>query len=138
MKRMANVSEKNITKELDTDMLEDYSILPKDVSVYEISSSLFFASAKEYVEVIKSVGLASKILIIRMRHVPFIDSTGIQNFESVIKNLCDAGISVKLSGVNNDVKIDLDKNGITALVGEKNIYNAFDKAVHDATVEKVD
>lgn len=137
MKRMADVSEKSITKELDTDVLEDYSILPKDVSVYEISGPLFFASAKEYAEVIKSVGITSKILIIRMRHVPFMDSTGIQNFKSAIKNLCDAGILIKLSGVNNDVKSDLDKNGITALVGEKNIYDAFDKAVHDASVEKV-
>lgn len=137
MKRMADVSEKSITKELDTDVLEDYSILPKDVSVYEISGPLFFASAKEYAEVIKSVGMASKILIIRMRHVPFMDSTGIQNFKSAIKNLCDAGILIKLSGVNSDVKSDLDKNGITALVGEKNIYDAFDKAVHDASVEKV-
>lgn len=137
MKRMADVSEKSITKELDTDVLEDYSILPKDVSVYEISGPLFFASAKEYAEVIKSVGMTSKILIIRMRHVPFMDSTGIQNFKSAIKNLCDAGILIKLSGVNNDVKSDLDKNGITALVGEKNIYDAFDKAVHDASVEKV-
>ncbi|MBN1768358.1 MAG: STAS domain-containing protein [Prolixibacteraceae bacterium] len=137
MKRMADVSEKSITKELDTDVLEDYSILPKDVSVYEISGPLFFASAKEYAEVIKSVGMTSKILIIRMRHVPFMDSTGIQNFKSAIKNLCDAGILVKLSGVNSDVKSDLDKNGITALVGEKNIYDAFDKAVHDASVENV-
>ncbi|MDA3879496.1 MAG: SulP family inorganic anion transporter [Prolixibacteraceae bacterium] len=136
MKRMADVSEKGITKELDTDVLEDYSILPKDVSVYEISGPLFFASAKEYAQVIKSVGYASKILIIRMRHVPFIDSTGIQNFKSAIKYLCDAGISIKLSGVNSDVKNDLDKNGITKLVGNENIFDAFDKAVKDASIEK--
>jgi SulP family sulfate permease len=136
MKRMADVSEKGITKELDTDVLEDYSILPKDVSVYEISGPLFFASAKEYAQVIKSVGYASKILIIRMRHVPFMDSTGIQNFKSAIKNLRDAGISIKLSGVNSDVKNDLDKNGITKLVGNENIFDAFDKAVKDASIEK--
>lgn len=133
MKRMADVGEKKLLEEFDSDVLEDYSSLPKEISVYEISGPLFFASAKQYAEVIKTIGKGkAKIIIIRMRHVPFIDSTGIHNFKTSIKSLKESGISVYLSGVNQDVLKDLDAHQISSIIGKANIYNAFDEAVHKA------
>jgi SulP family sulfate permease len=66
MRRMSKLGPA-LSDEIDTDLISDYSDLPKDFSVYEISGPLFFASAKQYTEVIKILGLSSKILIIRMR-----------------------------------------------------------------------
>ncbi|OHD98929.1 MAG: sodium-independent anion transporter [Sulfurimonas sp. RIFCSPLOWO2_12_FULL_36_74] len=131
MKRMADIG---ITAPIrvDSDVLEDYSNLPDGISVYEISGPLFFASAKQYSEVIKNIGLKNKILIIRMRHVPFVDSTALHNFEETIKTLQNSGVKLLLSGVNSSVLQDLKKYKITSLIGEENILDSFDKALKHA------
>lgn len=135
MKRMADAGESKLTAEIDCDVLEDYSVLPKGISIYEISGPLFFASAKQYAEVIKSTGIKSKIIIIRMRHVPFVDSTGLQNLKASIKALLDSGTMVVLSGVSNQVKTDLQKNNIIDMIGQQNVFDTFDRAVVYAKTE---
>jgi sulfate permease, SulP family len=129
MKRMSDTSLQALNREVDSDVLDDYSKLSKGISVYEISGPFFFASAKEYVEVLKSTGSQSKVLIIRMRHVPFIDATGIQNFKSAIEQLLHNGTRIILSGVNTGVRAELDRGGISKMIGEQNIYDAFEKAI---------
>ncbi len=131
MKRMADLG-KTIPTSVDSDIIEDYSELPRGIGIYEISGPLFFASAKEYCEVLKSVGYKNKVIIIRMRHVPFVDSTGLHNFKEAIKILKDSGTKVVLSGVNESVCNDLKKAEINLMVGQENIYSTFDKAVEGA------
>lgn len=131
MKRMADIGIKTPCH-VDSDLLEDYSDLPEGVSIYEISGPLFFASAKQYSGVIKEIGLKSKILIIRMRHVPFVDSTAIHNFAEMIKTLQKSDVRLLLSGVNSDVLEDLKRHEITSLIGDENILDSFDEAVKRA------
>ncbi len=137
MKRMADNGKNGLTNRVDSDLIEDYSTLPKGVSIYEISGPFFFGSAKQYSEIIKTQGGKCDVLIIRMRHVPFIDSTGVHNFKEAIKSLKTSNIKVILSGVNDSVRKDLDKNRITFLVGKSNIFDSFDRAVKEA-VENVE
>jgi len=113
----------------DSDMLEDYSILPEGVDVFEISGPFFFAAAKQYNEVLKDINAESMGIIIRMRHVPFIDSTGVQNFKEVISQMQSKGVNVNLSGVRREVRDDLKKVGMLELIGEENIFANFDEAV---------
>ena len=68
-----------------------------------------------------------------MRHVPFIDSTGLRNFKDAIVSLKDSGIKIILSGVNDAVYSDLQNNKIVDLVGQENIFNTFDLAIEAAT-----
>lgn len=131
MKRMSDIGIKPQSR-IDSDVLEDYSDLPNGISIYEISGPLFFASAKQYTEVIKDIGFKSKILIIRMRHVPFVDSTALHNFEEMIKTLQKSDVKLLLSGVNSYVLQDLKKHGITSLIGDENILDSFDKALKHA------
>ena len=128
MKRMADIGIKTPCQ-LDSDILEDYSDLPEGISIYEISGPLFFASAKQYSGVIKEIGLKSRVLIIRMRHVPFVDSTALHNFEEMIKTLQKSDVKLLLSGVNKSVLEDLKKHELTLLIGESNILDSFEKAV---------
>jgi len=132
MKRMADLGATKITEEVDNDLVEKYNDLPKDLNIYEISGPFFFGSAKSYAEMIKQVGMKSKIMIIRMRHVPFIDSTGSQNFKAVIKTIQSNHTKILLSGVRPSLREELDKNNITNLVGQENIYDLFDNALADA------
>jgi SulP family sulfate permease len=131
MKRMADMG-KTIPAVVDTDIIEDYSKLPKEIGIYEISGPLFFASAKQYCEVLKSMGLKSKVMIIRMRHVPFVDATGLHNLSDALRILKDSGIKMILSGVNEKVNEDLHKSKIVDMVGDECIFSLFDNALEYA------
>lgn len=69
------------------------------------------------------------VRIIRMRRVPFIDSTGIHNLETLIKSSQKEGIQIVLSGVQPNVHQALEKSAIVNLIGEKNICDHISKAV---------
>jgi len=131
MKRMADLSN-TLPVLIDTDVIEDYSDLPKEISIYEISGPLFFGSAKQYCEVLKSTGLNSKIIIIRMRHVPFVDSTGITNLKAALKILVHSDTKVILSGVNDNVNGALEKADVYKIIGNNSIFPSFENAVGEA------
>ena len=96
-------------------------VIPKGVEVYEINGPYFFGVATQFEELMSEFRDKSKVRIIRMRKVPFIDSTGIHN----LTNLCEMSkkkkITVVLSGVNPKVHSALHKAGFYRLLGEKNI-----------------
>ncbi|MDD2450233.1 MAG: SulP family inorganic anion transporter [Sulfurimonas sp.] len=131
MKRMADINT-NIAFEDDSDMMENYTNLSNDISVYEIAGPLFFASAKKYAETIYSVGYNSKILIIRMRYVPFVDLTALQNLKATIESLKAAGLIIMMSGTVDNVYKDLKNNGIIDILGEENIFKEFSMAIEYA------
>ena len=128
MKRMSNINT-DLTQEIDTDILDDYSKISKGISIYELSGPLFFASAKQYAEILKSFGINSNVLIIRMRHVPFIDSTGIHNFKEALRLLKDNNVRIVLSGVNETVLKDLEKNQAISVIDKEYTFDSFEKAL---------
>lgn len=132
MKRMSDINLTQGCETIDSDLLDDYSDLPKGISIYEISGPLFFASAKRYSELIEELGLKNKVLIIRMRHVPFVDLTGIKNLKETIRSLRKEGVAVILSGVNKQVHKDLSKYEITKLVTPEHIFDSFENALASA------
>lgn len=128
MKRMADINT-DIPLEDDSDSIENYSNLSEEISVYEIGGPLFFASARQYAQTLKDIGYSSKVLIIRMRHVPFIDATAAHNLEETIKALRDTGIVIIMSGTIDSVYKDLKKNKVIAMIGEENVFKKFPDAV---------
>jgi SulP family sulfate permease len=128
MKRMADIGAQTESR-IDSDLLEDYTHLPEGIAIYEISGPLFFGSAKQYAQTIKEIGFKSKILIIRMRHVPFVDSTGLHNLQGMIKTLQAYGVEIVLSGVNPAVMKDLKEHHLSTMIGEANIRHSFDDAL---------
>lgn len=128
MKRMSDINAM-IPPDIDSDIIEDYSHIPKGISIYEISGPLFFGTAKHYTEILKRNGIKSKVLIIRMRHVPFVDSTGLHNLIFVIKELKSSGVKIILSGVNENVMNYFQKNQFFEIQDESFIFDAFDKAL---------
>ncbi|HYQ56175.1 MAG TPA: SulP family inorganic anion transporter [Draconibacterium sp.] len=132
MKRMSDISEKRINNIVDTDVIEDYSLLPKGVSVYEISGPLFFASARRYSEVIQEIGQGSAIMILRMRHVSFIDETGLKNLQSSLKILNDKNVKVILSGISSDLKNELERGLNKKVLAHIELMDSFEKALEKA------
>lgn len=131
MKRMADNGQAFLFDN-DSDMIENYKDIPKEIAIYEISGPFFFAAARRYSELLKGLSNSSRILIIRMRHVPFIDATGAHNFKGAIHLLKSKDKRIMLSGVRPNVREDLDNSGITSLLGEENIFDNFDIALADA------
>lgn len=99
----------------DVDMLE----IPDGVEVYEINGPFFFGMAAKMEEFDARKGAATKVRILRMRKVPFIDTTGIHNLTSLIDRTQKRGIRVILSGVNPDVAKSLHTFGVDQMIGEE-------------------
>lgn len=103
-------------------IMHDESItIPVGVEVYEINGPYFFGVATQFEELMSEFRDKSKVRVIRMRKVPFIDSTGIHNLSNFCEMSFKNKIVVVLSGVNPQVHSALHKAGFYDLVGEKNI-----------------
>lgn len=103
-------------------IMHDESItIPAGVDVYEINGPYFFGVATQFEELMSEFRDKSKVRVIRMRKVPFIDSTGIHNLSNFCEMSFKNKIVVVLSGVNPQVHSALHKAGFYDLVGEKNI-----------------
>ena len=100
------------------------------VEVYEIDGPFFFGVATKFDEMMRTtLGRKPKVRIIRMRKVPFIDSTAIHNLEILIKSSQEEGIHVVLSGVKENVRKSLVNAGIDRLIGNDHICDHITKAV---------
>ncbi|MDC7220486.1 MAG: SulP family inorganic anion transporter [Spirochaetales bacterium] len=132
MKRMSDIAEKRMDYVVDTDLIEDYSELPDGVGVYEISGPLFFATARKYVDLMKEAGIDNRVMIIRMRHVDFIDQTGLRNLHDALEFLHHRSIPVLLSGLNEEVENVLVKSNILDLIPVEQHYSQFREALERA------
>ena len=121
----------NLESELSSGNLEHLTI-PQGVEVYEINGPYFFGAGNRFEEIMASFGDRPKVRIIRMRKVPFVDSTGIHN----LTNLCimskKEGIHIVLSGVNDKVNSQLQKADFYKLIGEENICSHINIALERA------
>ena len=108
--------------------LEHLSI-PKGVEVYEINGPYFFGAGNKFEDLMGGFGDRPKVRIIRMRKVPFIDSTGLHNLENMCLMSQKEGITVVLSGVNEKVEAVLRRNNFHKLLGQENICNHIDLAL---------
>lgn len=143
MRRMAETTQVSVLTDDDeidptaeTDLAENPNIehltIPENVEVYEINGPYFFGIANKFEEVMVRMKERPKVRIIRMRKVPFIDSTGMHNLTNLIKMSEKEGIKVILSGVNDYVHGILTKNGFNELIGEENICPNINVALEKA------
>lgn len=107
--------------------------LPKGVSIFEISGALFFGAAQTFQDTLMNMQENPRVLILRMRNVPFIDSTGIYRLTEIIKRFNARGVTVILSGVNPQVKSDLIKADIYAVLDESNLLSDIDSSIKRAS-----
>ena len=111
---------------------DEYLQLPESVEVYEISGPFFFGVANKFDEKMRLSRIHHDIRIIRMRKVPFIDSTGLNNLEMLCRNSIKEKIQVILSGVNSEVREKIERSEIPHLIGEENICSNIHLAIERA------
>ena len=120
-------------KESDLEVHEENLIIPEGVEVYEINGPYFFGIATKFEEMMANMGERPKVRIIRMRKVPFIDSTGINNLRNLYERTHKRGVTVILSGVTEKVRASLVKFGVDKEIGEENIFPHIVPALARAT-----
>ena len=86
--------------------------LPPDLLVYEIAGPMFFGAVENFERALVQTQADPKILIIRLRRVPFMDITGIQVLEEVMQKLRLRGIRVMLCEANERVLAKLQRAGV--------------------------
>lgn len=140
MRRMAEttdvhavLNEIDLNEDADTQAgnLEHLTI-PQGVEVYEINGPYFFGAGSRFEDIMARYGSRPKVRIIRMRKVPFIDSTGMHNLENMCQMSQKEGVTVVLSGVNPKVKAVLERNHFNELLGVENICAHIDLALQRA------
>jgi len=139
MRRMTQVSNINIiTNELngngekdDPKAISKYKIR-EDIEVYEIEGPFFFGAASKFSEAMKFIERTPKVLIIRMRHVPFIDATGLHTLEKIFKELELQKAKLILSGVRAEIYIEFKKSGLLTKIGKENILSNIEEALKHA------
>jgi SulP family sulfate permease len=106
--------------------------IPDGVEVFEIYGSLFFGAVSQFKESIRFVAKKPKVLILRMRHVPTVDASGIHILEELVDEAHDNGYVLIFSAVSRGVYRVMRKTGFVATVGKSNfagdIYAAIEKA----------
>jgi SulP family sulfate permease len=124
--------EVDLSHESDVHGKEEVLVLPEGVEVYEIDGPFFFGIASKFDEKAKQLGGKPKVRIIRMRKVPFMDSTGLHNLQNFYRMSNKEGIQIVLSGVNKKVHQVMDKSGFSDTIGQDNICSHIDFALERA------
>lgn len=138
MKRVSEITDvKAVTDEIneESDMIKDnaeHLTIPEGVEVYEINGPYFFGAGNKFEEVMAAFGDRPKVRIIRMRKVPFVDSTGIHNLTNLCEMSHNESIEVVLSGVCEKVHKQLEKARFYDILGNKNICSHINLALERA------
>ncbi|WP_137823605.1 SulP family inorganic anion transporter [Pseudomonas sp. D(2018)] len=132
MRRMASSVEVQqvVEEELASELRANGQLrLPPGVLVYTIEGPLFFGAAETFERVLAQTHTDPRLLVIRLKRVPFMDITGLQTLEEVIQQLHKRQIVVKLCEANRKVLSKLDKAGILQSLGAAHYHDEFAAAL---------
>jgi SulP family sulfate permease len=105
-----------------------------DIEVYEIAGPFFFGVADMLQNILRNMSKSPKAVVLRMRDVPAIDSTGIAALESFLIQCKRRKIRLVLSEVRSHPRNALEKSGFIKELKAENIVSTLDEAVETAKV----
>jgi len=140
MRRMAEVTNVTmITRELaDGSSVDDEDAtalarrLPKRVVLYEINGPLFFGAAERFRSVLGEISQTPRVMVVRMRHVPAMDSTGIHALRELVRNGHRAKTVIILAEVLDQPHTVLTNSGVMDEVGFENVFESLEAALNRA------
>jgi sulfate permease, SulP family len=106
--------------------------IPPGVEVYEINGPFFFGAAEKFKQTLGEVSRRPKVLVIRMRNVPAIDSTAMHALKDLVRRTRSEGTQVLLSDVHSQPLIALGRSGLLDEIGEDNLFGNVDEALEAA------
>lgn len=103
--------------------------LPPDVLVYKVEGPFFFGAVETFERALAATHTDPRVVIIRLRWVPFMDITGVQALEESIRDLQRRGVRVMITGANPRVAAKLERAGVIALIGRENFFDSIVEAL---------
>ena len=142
MKRMAEVTNvRAVSREFEEDETDSYATdvngmryrdIPRGVEVYEINGAFFFGAAETFKDTLAQIAGKPKVLIIRMRDVLLLDSTGMHALKDVVHRSRKDGTTVLLSDVHMQPLVALTGSPVMEEIGQENIFANLDDALDRA------
>lgn len=141
MRRMAEVTNISVLTHEFSDPADDFEgdpnavrrrEVPPGVEVYEISGPFFFGAAETFKERLSQIAGKPRVLILRMRHVPAIDSTGLAALRDLVRRCRAEGTRVLLSDVHAQPVVALERAGLFQELGEESVTGNIDDALNEA------
>lgn len=124
-----------IEKEPHTTLNEELSIspltLPPGVVIYSIQGPFFFGAAEKIERALAITHSDPKILIFRLKNVPFMDMTGLQTFREIIEAFHHRGVQIYLCEANKNVHKKLDKIKIHHWIGKGHMFGTLTELIQD-------
>lgn len=122
LRRMASSVEVELQsgQQLDDELRLRGLSLPPEVLVYRVEGPFFFGAVENFERALASTHTDPKVLIIRLRWVPFMDITGLQTLEEVVRDFQRRKVRVMMTGASERVRAKLDKAGVIDLLGREN------------------
>jgi SulP family sulfate permease len=111
---------------------EELPSIPEGVVLYRINGALFFGATQKFQDTISDLHEIPKVVILRMRYVPFIDATGIHRLKQIVRNFKHQGVTTILSGVSRDVREELFSAGFYSVIGKENIHDSINASIERA------
>ncbi len=131
MRKMIKISNVSsfLNEDEDADSKDENSInkynIPPEVEVFELSGPMFFGAAYKFKDAIKVIEKKPKVLIIRMRHVPIIDATGLHTIKDVLRMCRHDKIQLIISGIQPVVLEEMKKSRLLFQIGKRYVTNDF-------------
>ncbi|HET7613592.1 MAG TPA: sulfate permease [Gemmatimonadaceae bacterium] len=142
MRRMAEVTNVSIvTRELADGMEGDEEddpnsvrkrVVPRGVEVFEINGPFFFGAAEQFKDTLRQVAKKPKVLIIRLRDVPAIDSTGLHALHELARSCKHDRTLLLLADVHAQPMFALARSDILEEIGQANLFGNLDDALDRA------
>jgi SulP family sulfate permease len=130
MSQMANIDIE--VQEVDPQKLQQRGIQNagncRHVRVAYITGPLFFAATGNFNEAFSKLS-DTHALILSMRGVPRIDTSGLQALQRLIDRVQDQHGTLMLAGVHSAVMHTLQQGGLTTEIGEENFFWSSDQAI---------
>jgi SulP family sulfate permease len=102
---------------------------PRGVLVYRVEGPFFFGAVENFERALASTHTDPEVVILRLRWVPFMDITGLQTLEEVVRDLHRRKVRVMLTGANERVTGKLEKAGLLDLLGRENFCRDLPQAL---------
>ena len=141
MRRMAEVTNvRSIAREFEENG-DDYDTdpnsvrtrtVPAGVEVYEINGPFFFGAAEKFKDTLGQVSRKPKVLIIRMRNVPALDTTGLNVLKDLVRRTRHEGTLVLVSDIHTQPLVALGRSAVMDELGEENVFGNIDDALNRA------
>lgn len=105
--------------------------IPSGVVVYSIQGPFFFGAVEKIERAFAITHSDPKIIIFRLKNVPFMDMTGLQTFREIIQEFHKRGVQVYLCEANGRVNKQLEKIKLNNWIGGSRVFTSLPETIQD-------